>query len=300
MHFYDSYGLAFGAALLSAIGALFTKRAFQGGLGAYYGILVGNWIFLLIISPTWFLLSPEVSIKQWWWLPIVTGVVLTAGVYTNYFALHRGDVSVATPLLGLKTFFVAAISALVLRDQIPIAWWIASLLCMGALALFAYKNPQHSSSNARDTILLSILSAFCFALIDILIQEYAQRFGFFHLMVLAQLVVCGFSTVLVLFLKPSRGTLNRETISWLAIGTLFIASGFMVLSGTIAYYKTATALNVIFSIRGLFSVILVWTIGPLLDNQERKAGSRVLMFRLVGAGLLLLAILLLSSEPAVV
>lgn len=297
MLLHSSYLLAILAAFLSALGALLIKRSFFGGIGAFHGILIGNWLFALFIAPSWLWSSQKIPIELWW-LPLLGGSALTVGAYSNYFALHKGDVSIATPLLGLKTVFVALISTLILKQAIPISWWIASLLSLVALSFFTIKNSSRKSSHLLQTILLSVLSALSFAIIDILIQHYADAFNFLHFLLLSQCVLCIFSSILVWIKKPETGTLNFETIGWLALATFFIAAGFMILGGAIAHFKDAVPINVVFSARGLFSVLMVWILGPLINNFERRAGARILVFRLLGAGLLVVAITLLSFEEA--
>ena len=45
----------------------------------------------------------------------------------------------------------------------------------------------------------------------------------------------------------------------------------------------ATAVNVVYSARGLWSVIAVWTLGHLFGNDERGHGAGVMRARLLGA-----------------
>jgi hypothetical protein len=55
---------------------------------------------------------------------------------------------------------------------------------------------------------------------------------------------------------------------------------------------SATVVNIIFSARGLFSVLLVWLVGHWFTNDEHRLGGRVFALRLVGAVLMLAAIVL--------
>jgi hypothetical protein len=47
-----------------------------------------------------------------------------------------------------------------------------------------------------------------------------------------------------------------------------------------------------YSSRGLWSVVAVWLVGHWFYNQEQKLGASVLVWRLVGSALLLVAIVL--------
>ena len=69
-----------------------------------------------------------------------------------------------------------------------------------------------------------------------------------------------------------------------------ISSGGIAL--TLGIWGNATAVNIVYSTRGLFSVLVVWLAGHWFANTERQAGRAVLVSRLIGALLILAAIAL--------
>jgi drug/metabolite transporter (DMT)-like permease len=58
----------------------------------------------------------------------------------------------------------------------------------------------------------------------------------------------------------------------------------------------ATTTNVLYNSRGLWSVVLVWTIGHWFGNIERTQGRAVMLRRLGGSLLLLAAIFLIVKK----
>lgn len=60
----------------------------------------------------------------------------------------------------------------------------------------------------------------------------------------------------------------------------------------VGVFGDATAVNIVYSIRGLWSVLAVWWIGHWFSNDEQSLGATVLRRRLVGAVLMMLAIAL--------
>ena len=60
----------------------------------------------------------------------------------------------------------------------------------------------------------------------------------------------------------------------------------------IALFGRATEINVVYSSRGLWSVLAVWWIGHWFQNQEQQLGRAILQRRLFGALLLMAAIVL--------
>jgi hypothetical protein len=61
---------------------------------------------------------------------------------------------------------------------------------------------------------------------------------------------------------------------------------------TLGIWGGATAVNIVYSARGLLSVVLVWAVGHWFASTEQHLEPRVLRFRLVGAALMIGAIAL--------
>jgi hypothetical protein len=61
---------------------------------------------------------------------------------------------------------------------------------------------------------------------------------------------------------------------------------------SISVYGQATSANVLYSSRGLWSVVAVWGIGHWFTNREQHLGARVLVWRLVGAILMVAALMM--------
>jgi hypothetical protein len=55
---------------------------------------------------------------------------------------------------------------------------------------------------------------------------------------------------------------------------------------SIAVFADGTGINVIYSARGLWSVMAVWLVGHWFGNRELVSESGVLGWRLVGAGMM--------------
>ena len=66
----------------------------------------------------------------------------------------------------------------------------------------------------------------------------------------------------------------------------------VLIVSAIALFRNATAANVVFSSRGLWSIAAVWLVGHWFHNQEKQQGASVLRWRLASAALMFAAILL--------
>ena len=76
---------------------------------------------------------------------------------------------------------------------------------------------------------------------------------------------------------------------------MVLATQAVLFVSSVAYFRNATAANVIYSSRGLWSVALVWLIGHWFGNRERQLGGMILRWRLIGAAMMLIAIALVLA-----
>lgn len=286
-------------AFIFANSSLCFKRALAEGAGATRGIFVTNLCFVAALLPLWWL-YPSAIPREFIWVALCSGGVSFLGGFFQLLALKHGDVSVATPLLGGKVLFVALFSTVILGQALPVQWWLGAVLAgVGIFFLGQSKPVPGQGSRLALTVLLSVLSVMCFAMMDIFIAGWAKAFGFQRFVVVQQLVVLALSLALVPFFKGRLWDMPRASWPWLLAGSLLVVGQFYLLNWTIATYQDPTALNIFYSSRGLWSVILVWSVGPLFGNHERVHGRAVFIRRGFGAALLFMAIclVLLGDQP---
>lgn len=286
------------AAFLFAAASLSLKRGLQEGAGATRSVFITNTTFLVALLPLWWFFDTPVTTALLW-APAVAGLAAFVGSVAQFLALKAGDVSVATPLLGGKVLFVALFSTIILGNALPLSWWLGALLA-GLGIFFLGRSPaghSHPPTRLGYTILMSLGSVSSFALMDILIAGWAGEFGFQRFVVVQQVVVFACSLFLIPFFQGPLRQLPLRCWPWLLGGSLVIVVQFYILNWTISQYGNPTAVNILYSSRGLWSVLLVWSVGPLFGNLERGHGWGMFWRRGVGAGLLLLAISLVVLEP---
>jgi hypothetical protein len=61
--------------------------------------------------------------------------------------------------------------------------------------------------------------------------------------------------------------------------------------------NAAAAVNIVYNSRGIWSVLLVWFAGSWFGNVEREQGINVMLARLSGSAMLLIAIALTLLQP---
>ena len=277
-------------ALVFALANILLKRGMTDGAGALRCVFITNGTFFICLVPLWWI-YPTPFEPALLWAPAVAGLAAFLGSLFSTLALRVGDVSVATPLLGSKVLFVALLSTVILGNRLPLSWWVGAVLAgAGIFFLGQGRANKAGSGSLMLTIFLSLLGVFFFALMDIIIAGWGKAFGFQRFVALQQVVTFGFSLSLIPFFKEPLKRVSRHSLWWIFVGSLIIVGQFFLLNWTIATYKDPTAINIVYSSRGVWSVILVWSIGHFLGNEERGRGHAVLIQRAVGALLLVVAI----------
>jgi drug/metabolite transporter (DMT)-like permease len=282
------------SALGYPIAALMLKRATEGGTGPWRITFVTNWVLAACFSVLWlFPAENSVSFTNLWHAFIAALLFFIGQIFT-FLALSRGDVSVATPVLGSKVIFVALFTVLLGAAVVTPAMWCAVLLTAVATALLG-----GGGKVQRDALFRSLLYGFSaasvFGLTDVLQQRWVRQWGFPHFAAMMFLYVALLSFVLIPFFRGSLRELPAATWRWTLGGGTVLA----LQAGGIAWaivYVGATTTNVLYNSRGVWSVVLVWTIGHWVGNSERAQGGAIMLRRLCGSALLLVAIFLIARH----
>ena len=277
------------ASLLYVFGALLVKRSGDFGVGVWRTAFLSNLTSAAIFQ----LLLPLGGTFHLglFWQPALVGVLFLLGQLLNYLALQRGDVSVATPVLGVKIILVALFTTLLLTQGVsPKLWAAAALSSLAIVLLNRTGGAKHH--HVGSTILYAGASAAMFALFDVLVQKWSPAWGAGRFLPVMLGFVALFSVALIPFFHAPLTAIPRAARPWLASGCVFIGLQSLVFVMAIVKFRDATSANIIYSSRGLWSVIAVWGIGHWFTNREQQLGAGVLRWRLVGAALMMAAIAL--------
>lgn len=311
------------SSLLFVVGVLFIKRASEARLGVwritFYCNIIAALVFLALL--------PMGGQIHWhaWWQPALVAFLFVIGQVLSFLAIDGGDVSVVTPTMGTKTVLVAWFSSLLLKVDLPWQLWCSAVL--SSVAVLALSRQSAGGSKGKPstpikgsigrTILISLLAASSYALFDVLVQKWSPAWGagrflpiMFGFCALYSLIFIPFFSplpegVLPLTEKQSRaGTLSEPAVAtfdrasqraawkWLIIGAFCMGIQALSLITALAVFADATAINVMYSARGLWSVLAVWLVGHWFHNAEKNLDKGTLIWRLIGAGLMTLAIVI--------
>jgi drug/metabolite transporter (DMT)-like permease len=289
--------LPLGAGFGYACGAIAIKRALGAGISAGWVNFFCNATLALFFQVFW--LFSGAALTPWTSLaPMMCGVLFFLGQVATFQAIASGDVSVATPLLGVKVILVALFSVFLIGHTLPSSWWLASLLASIGIALISY-SPGSRHKHLLATISWSLGAASLFALTDVLVQRGVPAVGYnrfapmmfgmtgicscLHLPGLLRGRICGRGTSLQAgerFVFPSGFT-------WLAAGALLLSLQALGMYSAIGFYGSASLTNILYGSRCLWSVLLVWLLGmSAAETTSQGNNSFVMVWRLLGALLL--------------
>ncbi|HSU55046.1 MAG TPA: DMT family transporter [Candidatus Dormibacteraeota bacterium] len=283
------------SAVVYVIGALLLKRAAENGADLWPTLRLCNYAAAMFFCPLW-MFGGQLLSASFWLQPLAVALLFIAGQVLTLFALRIGDVSVATPVLGLKMVLVAFFTTILLRQHLGAHLWTAAALSSVAIAVLN-ANLATAHRHVTLTILMSGAAAASYALFDVLVQKWSGAWGMGRFLP----ITLGFAALLSMALRPRQREVSTakpaQTSGWVLGGAFCLGLQAVMLVSTIATHKNATVANVLYSSRGLWSVIAVWAIGHWFGNRERHLGPRALTLRLLGAALLTAAILLVLLNP---
>ena len=91
---------------------------------------------------------------------------------------------------------------------------------------------------------------------------------------------------------PGRRTLVAPAAAWtpLALGSVVLGLQALGMFFALAMHESATVVNVVYSSRALWSVVLAWLLARWLQGEERRDPAAALRRRLLGSALIFAAV----------
>ncbi len=287
------------AAVAYVTAALFIKRAAELGADVWRTAFVCNVTSALCFQGL-LLLGGTVKPLGFWWQPALVALLFLSGQIWTFVCLSRGDVSVATPVLGLKILMVAAFSTLFLTKPLTPQMWISAALATAGVVLLNLSGRQKNvpkNPQTGFTIITAGLAALSYAAFDVLIQKWSSDWGLGRFLPIAIGLVGVYSFALMPFFKAPLRVLSPFAWRPLVGAAFFMSLQAILFVSTIAYFQNASAANVIYSVRGLLSIAAVWLLGHWFANEEKAQGAAAFGPRIAGAALMFVAVVLILMEP---
>lgn len=277
------------ASLLFVCGLIFIKRAGAVGVGPWTITFLANQSAMLVFSSLWLMGGPG----QPWsslWQPAIIAWLYIQGLVFTFLAIGRGDVSVATPVFGVKVILVAFLLATVGGETLPRSVWYACLLATLGIGLIQWTG-QGKRRHVAFTVLLALGAASSYASFDVLVQRWAPAWGAGRFLPLVYWMVGLLSLGLVPWVQWSK--LREPGVLVLLLpGALLIALQAVCIVVTLSVFGDAARVNVVYALRGLWAVVLSWAAAKIWGGSEAQLGPKAWLTRLLGAGFLTAAVIL--------
>jgi drug/metabolite transporter (DMT)-like permease len=278
------------AAAVYALSALYLKQATMAGGGLWRITFLTTWGQALLFLPL--LLTGNGSLFDTHWGHVfLTALLFYVGQLCVFAGMRFGDVSVVTPVMGVKVLLVAALVVGITREQLPSIWWVAAGLSTAAAVLLGGGRPSGGRS-LLPGLLGGLGAALAFAGVDVLFQLWADGPGVWRFSALVALCMGGLSLTLLPFLEGPVWQLSPAVLRAFVPGLLATLAQVLLMAYCVVKLKGAAWANLLYSSRGVWSVLLVWKAGSLFGNTENEIGRELMLRRLAGAALMLVAIAL--------
>lgn len=281
------------SSVLFVFGVLFAKRSITGGASPWTNTFLSNfwlavcWGLAAVVQGTFL----PVSL---WWQAALVGLAFVLGQLLTYLAFQYGDVSVATPVFGVKIVMVAIALSLLAGEAVPGRVWLGAVLAAVGVAI-VQSGPRPVGTaprRAMRTIVLAMAASLSLTLFDIGLQTWGRQAGagqFLPAMFLSVgLWSCGF---LPWVDRPASLT-QSGVLRPLVIGSILMTVQAMSMSYSLSRFGDAARINIVYALRGLWAVILSWVLASRFGGQEAKHSVNVMLLRCAGAVLLLTSVLI--------
>jgi len=231
-------------------------------------------------------------VKVYLWSLLGTSGFYLMGQFFLFAAIIHSEPSRVAPMLGLKVFILALISALFLGQHFDMTKWVAVALTTTAVLLL-------SGSGKRlevRFIVLGLLACVSYCLSDLCIKVLVGHFAFMGILrgavfsTALSYIVCGLIGGLVVAVNPKHST--RET--WL-YAVPFAASWFIAMIFLFSCFGFVGVVygNILQSTRGILSIALGFIIAHLgFETLESKPTGGIIAKRLAAAVLMVAAVVL--------
>ena len=284
------------ASLLFVGALIFMKRAGESGASPLTILCVSNLGSGVIFSIFWVLGG---TFRGWEliWQPAIIAALFVLGLAFTFAAIEKGDVSIATPIFGVKVVFVAFLVTLMGLQDLPTSVWQAAIMATVGIGLIQWTG-RGETHHVTLTISLALCAAVSYALFDVLVQRWAPAWGVGRFLPIVYWVV-GLSSLPLLPGLPWKTIRKKKIMVPLLVGALLISLQAICIVSTLAIFGDAARVNVVYSLRGLWGVLLAWAVAKKWGGAEAEHTRGTMMSRLVGAVILAAAVtLVVLSEIA--
>jgi drug/metabolite transporter (DMT)-like permease len=285
----------FFCAIVYALASLLFKRGYDEGAGTMESFHWSNLIGMPIFLPLFWLKTDGIAAAELW-RPVLCAFIIYVSSWVTFLAMKLGDVSLVTPVLGTKVILVALFSVLLTQLPLSVPMGVACVLATVGVFLMSRSPQGPGAAPPRQlglTLALCFGSSAGFGLTDVLIQMWADPYGGFRFLAIIPQVIGLFSLALLPWQARGKMRLPQAAWPWVGGAGVLLALQSLAMGIALGFFNDATGVNVVYSTRGLWSIVLVLVVGRALGIHERTTTTRQTMaYRGIGCILILAGVIL--------
>lgn len=284
-----AYLLPLTSAILYTFATVFTKRAILDGAGLLRTFYITNLLAALVqFIPIAFVDTPMPGMELLK-IPIFCGFLYFIGQLALFVSMRIGDVTVQIPMLGIKVVFVALFLVWITGVELQTKIMVASFITTAAVFIMGMSSVKFSRKMLYTIVLVLIANA-AFAFSDCLIQINMSKVGTLWFMFFMYNTTMLFSFFVIPFFRAPLRAIPKAAWKWTLAGAAIMSLQAFILVFAMGWFKIAAAANIIYATRGVWSIVIIWFAGKFIGNDERSIGANMMLKRLAGASLMLIAV----------
>ncbi len=278
------------AAVFYCASVILVKLASNTGTLSGTSVLVmNNTLSGIVFIPAIFFEAqfPDISII---WQPLIASAFCAIGNIATFICAEKGEVSLMTPIMGIKILFVIMFARIMLDIELPHAITIAGALCCIAIFIMGYTKHSLRSPKLMITVTLAMTACISYAACDIFIQKYAPNFTSNAMLSLTSIAMpLSIIPLLPSFVKDVKKS-SRKTLALGAGSAALMIVEMYLMFLSISGEVGAALCNILYNTRGLISVLLIYFLGKHFANLKELSDKSALWRRCVGALMIMLAV----------
>jgi len=279
--------LPLAASILFVVAMIFAKRASLAGIRPLTFLFFSNLCASGVFSFLW-LLGGEGANVELWWQPAIVALLYLIGLSFTFLAVEKGDVSVATPIFGMKVVGVALLLTVIESTPVRVSIWIAAVLATTGIGMIQWTG-QGKRHHVWMTIGFALSAACSFATFDVLVQQWSPSWGAGRFLPAVYWIVGLASLVLIPWVQWSM--LRRpEILRMLIPAAVFVALQSFCIVLALGLFGDAARINVVYALRGLWGVGLAYLAARIWGGSEASLTRSTMVTRFLGAVILTAAV----------
>ncbi len=220
------------------------------------------------------------------WQPAIVAGLFLAGQLLTLLAVARGDVSIVAPVLGIKVLIVPAFSRFLVDEELSVHIWIAAAIAVVGIAFVQTRDVTVRRSRIVASVVYSLLAACSMTLFDLLIQRWAPAWGAGYFLPIVFACSALFSLAFISLTDCMSDLRRRGVLPLLAAGALLMSVQAIGMTVTLGLFGDVTRVNIVYSLRGLWGVLLTWLVARHVSRTDSSPSHRTMVMRLIGAVLI--------------